>query len=276
MGLFATLDVEWPEDYCYKVLYDQARHWPLYFERIVCWAKRANDKGRVLRSDGAPMDANSMAYLADGKDPSYAIEWAEFLKQAVSLGLLNCSDGCYQIAHWKRWHRSPSDEPELVRERVARHRENVRSQSQATVTKCNECNDTEQSRAEQSIAEQSTPPSPLSGDGEGKILLQPVDSMEDEAVAVRLRALDKLSARLDRKLRSAERRKAEELLSRRTPAGLTVADWHRVLSEAFSAHFRQVVDEANSGKRIGSIVAIACARTEEQLSAHLIASGRTA
>lgn len=75
------------------------------------------------------------------------------LDRCVSLGLLTIEGDTYSIAQWRRWHRSPSDEPDQAAERKARSRDlaipRVTSRDNESVT-----NVTTHSRAEHSIAEQ--------------------------------------------------------------------------------------------------------------------------
>lgn len=155
--IYAKLDVEWFEDPAYYDLRDADRLHPERFLRCVAWAKRCNSGGLILRSDGIPLDARAMARIHDGPGPSSTRTWESFLELCQEIGLLVLSEGGWKIVHWKRWHSSPSDSAENVRERVARHREARKAKNKAKkavpfVTNCNECNETEQSIAEHSRA----------------------------------------------------------------------------------------------------------------------------
>ncbi len=152
--LFLRLDLEWFEDPCYLDLRDAHPGHPDRFMRCLVWAKRANEKGRIMRADGIPLDVRAMARIAEGRADQESIRlWTDFLKLAQELGIIRiCHEsGSFQIANWSRWHRSPSDEPERVRDRVNKHRAKKTSEQ----TGCNVTDVTTQSRAEQSRAEQS-------------------------------------------------------------------------------------------------------------------------
>ena len=83
------------------------------------------------------------------------------LETCMGLGLLvQDDDGAYRIADWRRWHRSPSDDPEETRTRKALQRDRQRGHDLSRgvtsghdlsrgVTTRHGCHDTEQSRAEQ-------------------------------------------------------------------------------------------------------------------------------
>jgi len=147
--LFATLDVDLPDDPLFIALESAGEPWPWWWIRLIQIAKRHNRRGRLCHSDGRPLVARDMA-LVHHRSIQRTEEWQRMLDTCLDLGLLaQDDDGAYRIADWKRWHRSPSDDPEAIRERVSRHR--ARSHEDVTpVTTCNGCNDTEQSRAEQS------------------------------------------------------------------------------------------------------------------------------
>jgi len=119
--------------------------------RIVQAAKRHNRRGRVCQADGRPFTARDLA-LVHHRDIQRAEEWGLMLETCLGLGLLaQDDDGAYRIADWRRWHRSPSDDPEETRTRKALQRERQRGNgSSRGVTSGHESHDTEQSRAEQS------------------------------------------------------------------------------------------------------------------------------
>lgn len=146
--LFATLDVDLPEDPLFIALEAAGEAWPWWWMRLIQVAKRHNRRGRLCHSDGRPLVARDMA-LVHHRNIQRTEDWERMLGTCLSLGLLaQDDDGAYRIADWRRWHRSPSDDPEAIRERVSRHR--AKSHDDVTpVTTCNGCNDTEQSRAEQ-------------------------------------------------------------------------------------------------------------------------------
>lgn len=172
--IYATLDVDLCDDPAFERLQDENEGHPWRFIRLVTIAKRANRKGRVERADGATITVRELARNHDGRGEEYVRAWESFLSLCVELGLLAIDeDGCYRIEHWRRWHRSPSDEAELVRDRVSRHRKkrsnesadqcNERTSSCNESTDqgnernddCNGCNDTEQNQNQnQSRAEQ--------------------------------------------------------------------------------------------------------------------------
>jgi len=146
--LFATLDVDLPDDPLFIALEEAGEAWPWWWIRLIQVGKRHNRRGRLCHSDGRPLVARDMA-LVHHRSIQRTEEWQRMLDACLDLGLLaQDDDGAYRIADWRRWHRSPSDDPEAIRERVSRHR--ARSHEDVTpVTTCNGCNDTEQSRAEQ-------------------------------------------------------------------------------------------------------------------------------
>lgn len=125
MSLFATLDIDICEDAAYLDLYDAHPGHPWRMIRLVSLAKRANQRGRILRTDGVPLDAKALARLHDGKGLELIELWESFLALCVELGLLDWmeEEACYKIRHWRRWHRSESDMPEARRERKRRSRE---------------------------------------------------------------------------------------------------------------------------------------------------------
>lgn len=147
--LFATLDVDLPEDPLFIALEAAGEPWPWWWMRLIQVAKRHNRRGRLCHFDGRPLTARDLA-LVHHRNIQRTEEWEQMLETCLGLGLLaQDDDGAYRIADWRRWHRSPSDDPEAIRERVSRHR--AKSNADVTpVTTCNGCNDTEQSRAEQS------------------------------------------------------------------------------------------------------------------------------
>jgi len=148
--LFATLDVDLPDDPLFIALESAGEPWPWWWIRLIQIAKRHNRRGRLCHSDGRPLVARDMA-LVHHRTLNRAEEWGQMLETCLSLGLLaQDDDGAYRIADWKRWHRSPSDDPEETRTRKALQRERQRGNgSSRGVTSGHESHDTEQSRAEQ-------------------------------------------------------------------------------------------------------------------------------
>lgn len=150
--IWASFDVDLPDDDDFIALEQENPAWPWWWMRLLQFAKRSNQKGLVLKADGRPVTALSLA-MTHHRDRRKQEAWQEFLDFACDLGLLAEEEGCLRIVDWRRWHRSPSDEPEAVRERVARHRaekskRDKRDKRDVTdVTKGNACNDTEQSIA---------------------------------------------------------------------------------------------------------------------------------
>ena len=148
--LFATLDVDLPEDPLFIALESAGEPWPWWWIRLIQIAKRHNRRGRLCHSDGRPLVARDMA-LVHHRTLNRAEEWGQMLETCLSLGLLaQDDDGAYRIADWKRWHRSPSDDPEETRTRKALQRDRQRGHDLSrAVTSGHESHDTEQSRAEQ-------------------------------------------------------------------------------------------------------------------------------
>ena len=178
MSLFATLDIDLPEDPAYIDLYDAHPGHPWRMIRLVSLAKRANQRGRILRTDGVPLDARALARIHDGRGSELVELWESFLALCIKLGLLlwNQDDACYQIRHWRRGHRSESDMPEARRERKRRSRDrevrqaprrpveppprdntprepvqdSIPADPPRDMAQCHGCHDTEQSIAEHS------------------------------------------------------------------------------------------------------------------------------
>jgi hypothetical protein len=158
--LFATLDVDLPDDPLFIALESAGEQWPWWWIRLIQIAKRHNRRGRLCHSDGRPLAARDLA-LVHHRTLQRAEEWGQMLETCLGLGLLvQDDDGAYRIADWKRWHRSPSDDPEETRTRKALQRERQRSHDLSRgvtsghdlsrgVTSGHESHDTEQSRAEQ-------------------------------------------------------------------------------------------------------------------------------
>lgn len=148
--LFATLDVDLPDDPLFIALESAGEPWPWWWIRLIQIAKRHNRRGRLCHSDGRPLVARDMA-LVHHRTLNRAEEWGQMLETCLSLGLLvQDDDGAYRIADWRRWHRSPSDDPEETRTRKALQRDRQRSHDLSrVVTSGHESHDTEQSRAEQ-------------------------------------------------------------------------------------------------------------------------------
>jgi len=82
------------------------------------------------------------------------------LGTCLELGLLEQdADQTLRIADWRRWHRSPSDDPDAIRDRVAKHRLGRDASSvtncNGTVTGGNGCNESASEQLQSSfIAEQ--------------------------------------------------------------------------------------------------------------------------
>jgi hypothetical protein len=120
--LFATFDVDLPDDPLFIALEAAGEPWPWWWMRIVQAAKRHNRRGRVCQADGRPFTARDLA-LVHHRNIQRAEEWGQMLETCMGLGLLvQDDDGAYRIANWRRWHRSPSDDPDAIRDRVAKYR----------------------------------------------------------------------------------------------------------------------------------------------------------
>lgn len=167
--IWATLDLDILEDPAFVELEDEVPGSFWCWVRLLQVAKRVNQQGLVLRADGRPLTAQDLHRIHRATSLQ---AWEGILDRCVELELLALDEGAYRIVDWRRWHRTPSDQPEQVAARVARHRAAKRTAHEPTdepVTTCNEdvttpvtacngcngCNDTEQSRAEQSRTEQS-------------------------------------------------------------------------------------------------------------------------
>lgn len=190
--LFAKFDLESLDDPAFLDLYDADPGHPWRFLRLVQFAKRNGTQGGLVqRADGQPVTPRQMARLHDPRHPQGEQIWLEFLKLCVELQLLETDGTNYTIAHWRRWHTPPSDDPSESRERQRECREQRRERKRIqeanaqreSVTTCHEvsrgvtrCHDqdvsknfcvtpvttqsrAEQSRAEHNRAEQSSPSS---------------------------------------------------------------------------------------------------------------------
>lgn len=149
--MWVTFDIELLDDPPFVALAAANPAYPWLWMRVIQFAKRANEKGRVLRADGRPVTTRDLA-LAHDRNTSTEDLWRDLLATCVEEGLLVEEDGVYRVHDWRRWHRKPSDMPDAVAERVRRHRQDG-GVTGRYVTPSNECNASEHSRAEHSIAE---------------------------------------------------------------------------------------------------------------------------
>lgn len=132
--LYAHFDVDLLDDPTFIALEGHCPAWPWWWMRIVQAAKRHNRRGRVCQADGRPFTARDLA-LVHHRDIQRAEEWGLMLETCLGLDLLvQDEDGAYRIADWRRWHRSPSDDPDAIRDRVAKHR---LGRDTSPVTSCN-------------------------------------------------------------------------------------------------------------------------------------------
>ena len=60
-------------------------------------------------------------------------------------------------------------------------------------------------------------------------------------------------------------RRVREILSKTTPAGWDATSWRRNVSRTWDSILREVVAEVAQGSRLGSVIGVACARTETAL-----------
>ena len=60
-------------------------------------------------------------------------------------------------------------------------------------------------------------------------------------------------------------RRVREILSKTTPAGWDAKSWRRNVSRTWDSILREVVAEVAQGSRLGSVIGVACARTETAL-----------
>lgn len=163
MSLFASFDLELPDDPDFLALEGLNPAWPWWFFRLVQAAKRYNCKGLVCNAGGRPLRARDLA-IVHHRSVQREQDWAEMIDACVSLGLLEDEGGVYRITNWRRWHRSPSDEPEATRARKQESRDRqARHEASREVTNGHGCHETEQSRAEHSRAEHA-PPTPPGGE----------------------------------------------------------------------------------------------------------------
>lgn len=117
--LWTPLDLDILEDPAFIELEDEVPGAFWCWIRVIQQAKRVNQQGLVLRADGRPLTAKDLhrIHRATSLDA-----WQGILDRCVELELLVLDDGAYQVCDWRRWHKAPSDMPDQVAERVARHR----------------------------------------------------------------------------------------------------------------------------------------------------------
>lgn len=148
--IWASFDVDLPDDDDFIALEQENPAWPWWWMRLLQFAKRSNQKGLVLKADGRPVTALSLA-MTHHRDRRKQEAWQEFLDFACDLGLLAEEEGCLRIVDWRRWHRSPSDQAEATRERKRAERDRkkqaVTSEDVTSVTTGHARHDTEQSIA---------------------------------------------------------------------------------------------------------------------------------
>lgn len=127
------------------------------FLRFIEIAKRTNRQGMVLLASGKPCRA---IHLAAVHAPWLPIDvelanWNRHIGICLELGLLAQSeDEVLRVVDWKRWHISPSEEPEQVAERKRKSRDKTESRN---VTDSHEMSRTVTDVTTHSIAEQSKP-----------------------------------------------------------------------------------------------------------------------
>mgnify|MGYP001157975457 CR=1 FL=1 len=90
------------------------------FLYMIFRAHAIDDNGRVIGSDGLPLDCED---LADEYDRDVT-GWESALLAYQALDLVEIDeDGCIRICDYRYWVRRPSDRPEATRERKRRQRE---------------------------------------------------------------------------------------------------------------------------------------------------------
>jgi hypothetical protein len=151
MGLWVPFDIEILDDPPFVALAAADPAHPWRWMRVVQFAKRANEKGRVLRADGRPVTTRDLA-LAHDRTTATEGTWQDLVARCLDEGLLVEEDGALCVRDWRRWHRKPSDYPEATAERKARSR---RGDPSRDVTPGHACHASEHSRAEHSRAEHS-------------------------------------------------------------------------------------------------------------------------
>jgi len=131
--IYSKLDTELADDSDFIELEAREAHWPWWFVgRVIQCAKRTNRKGLCLKNDGTPMTDQDFAVIHH-RSKSRSHEWSRFLEACHEIGLLvteiHKGRECHKVANWKRWHGSPSDEPEPRAERKASQRERDAAQA---------------------------------------------------------------------------------------------------------------------------------------------------
>ena len=164
MSLWVLFDIEILDDPPFVALAAADPAHPWRWMRIIQFAKRANEKGRVLRADGRPVTTRDLA-LAHDRTTATEDAWQDLVAKCLEEGLLVDEEGTLSVRDWRRWHRKPSDMPDAVAERVSKHRRERGGVTARYVTPGNTCNASEAEAV--AVAEAIPPCSPPAGDGAG-------------------------------------------------------------------------------------------------------------
>lgn len=165
MSLWVLFDIEILDDPPFVALAAADPAHPWRWMRIIQFAKRANEKGRVLRADGLPVTARDLALTHDRTTDTEGI-WQDLIAKCLEEGLLADEEGTLSVRDWKRWHRKPSDLPEATAERKSRSR---RGDPSRGVTRGHACHasEAEAEAVAVAVAGAIPPCSPPAGDGSG-------------------------------------------------------------------------------------------------------------
>jgi hypothetical protein len=168
VSLWVLFDIELLDDPPFVALSTADPAHPWRWMRIIQFAKRANEKGRVLRADGRPVTARDLA-LAHDRTTATEDAWQDLLTRCLDEGLLVEEDGALCVRDWRRWHRKPSDYPEATAERKARSR---RGDPSRDVTPGHACHASEaEAEAEAEAPPYSPPAGGPAGAGTGLVLV---------------------------------------------------------------------------------------------------------
>lgn len=116
---------------------------------LFAFAKQANDGGR-LSINGEPAEPQDIADLVPSVN---AAKIERGLRELEAIGVLSRDDdGVLRLANWERRSGGkPSDAPDAVRERVARHRDRQRAAAEVTPSDVTPCNAPDVTHEEEEI-----------------------------------------------------------------------------------------------------------------------------
>lgn len=118
--LGVIFDIDSMDEGEFVILFSAQRDNAYRWIRLLQIARRANSKGQILQSNGAPISARFLAAMH--RDPDGVEGMEAFLATALEVGLLVIEDGIYRIVDWTRWHKPKSQQAEASADRQAEKR----------------------------------------------------------------------------------------------------------------------------------------------------------